>query len=388
MGAAGSSGSTAGYQLWAWGQGEGGQLGNGSVSQKTSAIQVGSEEYWLGRDPDDDKSIKLVNAQQQTLAVNNEGKLFAWGNNGYGRLGNGSTTNTSSPVQIGALTTWDNVAAASTTSAAIKTDGTLWTWGRGASGKLGNGSLTDLSSPAQVGSLTNWALVRGGYDSFSAIKTDGTLWSWGANAKGQLGDGSTTGRSSPVQIGSLTTWAQVAVATYVGAAIKTDGTLWVWGENGVGQLGTNNTTDYSSPVQVGSLTTWAEVSYHYGHTTGRGGWMAVKTDGTLWGTGTQTSTFAPEFLQPLSGEIGVGNTTTYSSPVQVGSLTDWKHVTTGWYTTMALKTDGTLWVWGRGYYGTGNGNNTAYSSPVQVGSDTAWEQIGDSAQNSRWAMRT
>ena len=284
------------------------------------------------------------------------------------------------------MTTWDNVGTSYSTSAAIKTDGTLWTWGNGQYGMLGNGSTTDISSPAQVGSLTNWSLVSKAYTSFCAIKTDGTLWSWGRNNEGQLGDGSTTNRSSPVQVGSLTTWAQASAATQVAAAIKTDGTLWVWGSNDVGQLGTSNTTDYSSPVQVGSLTNWAQVSFHLGRFIGaaKGGWMAVKTDGTLWGTGTQT-----DYTGTASGEIGVGNSTTYSSPVQIGSLTDWKHVSGGRFSTMALKTDGTLWAWGRGYYGlNGQGNTTSYSSPVQVGSLTSWAQIGESGKNTKFAMRT
>ena len=102
MGAAGSSG-TAGYQLWGWGEGEGGQRGDGTVNQKYSPVQIGSEEYWLGRDPDNTKSIKHCISGYHTLAVNNEGKLFAWGNGGYGRLGTGNTTSTSSPVQIGAF---------------------------------------------------------------------------------------------------------------------------------------------------------------------------------------------------------------------------------------------------------------------------------------------
>ena len=384
MGAAGTSGAV-GYQLWGWGEGEGGKIGNEATGQIKSPVQIGSEEYWLGRDPDDAKSTKHSIADSHVLSVNNEGKLFAWGNGGSGRLGDGSTVSKSSPVQIGALTTWDNVGTTGTTSAAIKTDGTLWTWGNGQYGQLGGGSTTDISSPAQVGSLTDWALVSKGYTSFCAIKTNGTLWSWGRNNAGQLGDGSTTNRSSPVQVGSLTTWAQASSATEVAAAIKTDGTLWVWGSNDVGQLGTSNTTDYSSPVQVGSLTTWAQVSFHYGQFIGgsRGGWMAVKTDGTLWGTGTQTDNAG------ATGEIGVGNTTTYSSPVQIGSLTNWKHVSGGRFSTLAIKTDGTLWTWGRGYYGmNAQGNNNYYSSPVQVGSDTAWYQIGQSGMHTKFAMRS
>ena len=384
MGAAGAGGAV-GYQLWAWGEGEEGKGGWGDASAKNSPVQIGSEEYWLGRDPDDANSIKQSIMESHCLTVTNAGALFAWGNDGAGRLGDGSTTNTSSPVQIGSLTNWDNVGASERTSAAVKTDGTLWTWGDGINGLLGTDSATDISSPAQVGSLTDWDIVPAGYHTMYSVKTNGTLWAWGKNTYGQIGDGSTTTRSSPVQIGSLTTWKNVAAGVGSCAAIKTDGTLWVWGRNGVGQLGTSNTTNYSSPVQVGSATNWAQVSYHLGRASPEfGGWMAVTTDGTLFGTGTQTYAYGP-----ATGEIGVGDTTTYSVPQQVGSLTDWKNVSCGNASTLAIKTDGTLWTWGRGYYGlNAQGNNNYYSSPVQIGSDTAWVQIGQSGKNTKFAMRT
>ena len=159
----------------------------------------------------------------------------------------------------------------------------------------------------------------------SAVKTDGTLWSWGQNVKGALGHGTsgTSGRvSSPVQIGSLTTWAFAAAGGKSAAAVKTDGTLWTWGYNNVGQLGLGNTTDISSPVQVGSLTNWAKVVGGYN-------WlMALKTDNTLWGWGRSG-------YNAVNG-TGTGsgaNLANISSPVQIGSDTDWRVLAT----SVALK---------------------------------------------------
>ena len=116
-------------------------------------------------------------------------------------------------------------------SLATKTDGTLWAWGEAGYGQLGNGATVDKSSPVQVGALTNWLKVAGNYEAGYSIKTDGTLWSWGKGDNGQLGVGNTTNYSSPVQVGALTTWAKlppVAGFEFCGA-IKTDGTLWTWG---------------------------------------------------------------------------------------------------------------------------------------------------------------
>jgi alpha-tubulin suppressor-like RCC1 family protein len=112
----------------------------------------------------------------------------------------------------------------------------------------------------QVGALTTWAQVAGGYAFSLAIKTDGTMWSWGFNNEGALGLNDTIIRSSPVQIGALTTWAQVAGKNGFSLAIKTDGSLWSWGFGTLGQLGLNAATNRSSPVQVGALTTWSQLA--------------------------------------------------------------------------------------------------------------------------------
>ena len=129
---------------------------------------------------------------------------------------------------------------------------------------MGLGDITGRSSPVQVGLLTNWSLVATGPLNSLAIKTDGTLWSWGDNTYGQLGDGTVTHRSSPVQIGALTTWSKVSVGAanipvHV-LAVKTDGTLWAWGGNSSGQLGQRDLVHRSSPVQVGTSTNWSSVA--------------------------------------------------------------------------------------------------------------------------------
>ena len=114
-----------------------------------------------------------------------------------------------------------------------------------------------MSSPVQIGALTTWSKVSTYYYHSAAIKTDGTLWAWGNNTNGVLGDGTTTNRSSPVQIGALTNWSQVACARYITVALKTDGTLWSWG---LGKfIGDDTTVSKSSPVQIGTQTNWSSV---------------------------------------------------------------------------------------------------------------------------------
>lgn len=286
--------------------------------------------------------------------------LYSWGRNDIGQLGLGNTTNYSSPKQIGSLTNWSFISGARPIGnfiLAIKNDGTLWTWGANGTGQLGLGNTTNYSSPKQVGSLTNWLIGSAGEVHSAAIKTDGTLWVWGNNGFGQLGLGNTTNYSSPKQVGALADWSNVSCGRYYTVAIKTNGTLWSWGANNYGKLGLGNTTYQSSPTQVGALTNWAAVCAGGIHT------LAVKTDGTLWSWGNAS----------FSGMLGLGNQTNYSSPKQVGALTDWLKVASGYSDSVAIKTTGTLWSWGKNSNGQlGLGNTTNYSSPKQVGLLTNW----------------
>jgi alpha-tubulin suppressor-like RCC1 family protein len=238
----------------------------------------------------------------------------------------------------------------------------LYAWGPNTVGELGLSDVSPRSSPTQVGALTNWSQVSAGNDHTLSVKTDGTLWAWGEGNNGRLGTGNIIDRSSPVQVGALTNWSQVSAGGSHSAAIKTDNTLWTWGRGSYGRLGHNNTIDRSSPVQVGSLSNWAQVSARNNLT----GCVAVKTDGTLWSWGANSF-----------GELGHNNTINLSSPVQVGSLSNWAEADSGSQLAFAIKTDGTIWGWGRNniYGRLGDGTVIDRSSPVQIGALTDWHQI-------------
>ena len=348
---AAAGGGDAESNLYGSGDGGEGQLGQLNTSNYFSPVQVKGTGTWTS----------AAAGQLGLNAVKDDGTLWAWGGAANGRLGNGTTTpNICSPIQIGALTTWAKVVVHRDGAHGIKTDGTLWGWGNNSQGELGKGNTTSYSSPVQIGSLTNWSSGGSRENNVFLLKTDGTIWAIGDNAQGRLGIGDTTDRSSPVQIGALTTWALIQGGYGFGHAVKIDGTIWSWGLGGNGRTGHGNTTNYSSPVQIGSLTDWAGSIASVGagdqHT------LAVKTDGTLWAWGRNNQ-----------GQLGLGDTTNRSSPVQIGSLTTWTKVSTSLNASAAVKTDGTLWTWGNGKKGKlGHGNQTYYSSPVQVGDLTTW----------------
>jgi alpha-tubulin suppressor-like RCC1 family protein len=261
--------------LWSWGQGTFGKLGHNNTAYKSSPVQVGALTNW--------SSISA--GENACMAIKTDGTLWSWGANGNGQLGQNDTVVRSSPVQVGALTNWSSVSPRNSFCIAVKTDGTLWSWGFNGQGRLGQNLAytANVSSPVQVGALTTWSKVSAGNAFCAAIKTDGTLWSWGYANVGQLGQNNTTNRSSPVQVGALTNWSSVSAGEQLCTAIKTDGTLWSWGYRGSGQLGQNDNANKSSPVQVGALTNWSSISAANAFCT------AVKTDGTLWSWGINTN---------------------------------------------------------------------------------------------------
>lgn len=343
--------------LFVWGFGGDGRLGiNVAGVSRSSPVQTASgSNNWT----------ECATGNEFSMAIKSDGTLWCWGENSRGQLGDNTVTHRSSPIQTIAFgTNWKVCAGGQQTSFAIKTDGTLWSWGSAASGVLGSNALTHRSSPEQTVAFgTNWKSVAANGHAL-AIKTDGTLWSWGLNNVGQLGDLSRTNRSSPVQVaGFATNWKQVSCGYRQTAAIKTDGTLWLWGEGGYGQIGRNSTVDSSSPVQTIAFgTDWKQVACGFRHH------GAVKTDGTLWMWGAN-----------LLGQLGTNDVIHRSSPIQTISYgNNWKHVVCKANYTIALKTDGTLWAWGsNGSFGAlGDLSTIAKSSPVQISSFNTWKSLG------------
>jgi alpha-tubulin suppressor-like RCC1 family protein len=301
--------------LWTWGKNNRGQLGDNTTTDRNSPVTtVAGGTNW-----------KQVACSYHTAAIKTDGTLWTWGRNFDGQLGDNTTTNRSSPVTVvGGGTNWKQVACGHYHTIAIKTDGVLWTWGYNASSSLGNGTTTDRSSPGTtVGGGTNWKTVSCGRYHNMALKTDGTLWSWGSDGYGQQGKGGGGTSSSPQTIiGSGYTWKQASCGHYHNMAIRMDGTLWACGRNDTGQLGDGTTSNRSSLVQVlGNGINWKQVA------AGRYGSAAIKIDGSLWVWG----------FTDAYGQRGTNYSTNYSSPVTttIGG-TNWKQIACSYVSMFAI----------------------------------------------------
>ena len=350
-------------KIFTWGYNADGALGIGHENARSSPVQVPGTTWGTGM------FTGSARSNGQTMAaVKTDGTLWTWGNNQFGARGTSSHgTHISSPIQIGSGTDWSSVSMGKQGGAAIKTDGTLYAWGLNDNGQVGDNSKVNRSSPTQIPGTT-WAKVYKTEEASMAIKTDGTLWGWGENINGELGinvGGPGLQKSSPVQVPG-TTWRSLAVGSHRATlGTKTDGTLWSWGFNEQGQLGLNQaaTTKISSPTQVPG-TNWSENISVYDYFT-----LATKTDGTLWTWGYNGH-----------GALGDNSNVSKSSPVQVPGTT-WSttdgSIASGTAMSKAVKTDGTLWVWGnnnQGQLGLNQTEPAQYSSPVQI-PGTDWTRV-------------
>jgi alpha-tubulin suppressor-like RCC1 family protein len=206
--------------------------------------------------PGIDDVIAISSGAAYNMALKSDGTVWAWGWNTNGQLGDGTVgIERHTPTQVVGLTNVIAIAATVTGwhSLAVKADGTVWAWGRNDRGQLGDGTTTDRHSPVQVSGLAGIRAVAAGSFHSVALKADGTVWAWGDNGHGQLGDGTLLERDTPVQVPSFAGVAVVTTGMTHTVVLKSDGTAWSWGGNGLsGQLGDGsfNFFDRTSPGLV------------------------------------------------------------------------------------------------------------------------------------------
>ena len=395
--------------LWAWGSNEHGNLGIGEVwvndirwgrlATQPSPVQVGNDYDWT----------HIATNETHSLGIRADGSLWSWGWNFHGQLGlgdsceqqynwNGETSTARFvPTLVCDDYVWTHISAGYYHSLAMREDGTLWAWGDVTGGKLGIGAeygSVDIfgqfrgepqTRPVQVGTDTDWVYVSAGQDNSFGIKADGSLWGWGWNCCGELGVGDVqheypnywgdlvSGRAphpSPVRIGEDYGWTHVFASACHSLGIR-NGRLFSWGWNANNQLGLGAhpgsydgvgrwvPDDQYLPTQVGTDTDWVYVS---------GGWynsFGIKTNGSLWSWG-----------QNCCGQLGIGETETDSwgmlldhdklGPIQVGTSTNWVSAGGGWSNSIGLQSDGSVWVWGNNRDG-GLGIGTTENQLVPFG---------------------
>jgi alpha-tubulin suppressor-like RCC1 family protein len=278
-----------------------------------------------------------------------DGSLWTWGESGFGWqvLGLGSNIRTQACLaRIGVETNWVNIACGGSTTLALKSDGTIWAWGENLYGQLGDGTMArERATPVRSVPGADWKQVATAGAHSVALKRDGTLWSWGNNWAGQLGDGATNHSRVPVRVGSSTNWMRIwadhsRVPVRVGSSTnwmriwangiqnvgqQTDGSLWFWGWD---YTRSQKGSSIPVPTRVSPDTNWVDV--------GMGDWMvfAIQSDGTLWAWGREAHLYT-----------GAADTNADASPVRVGADRDWRACASfAQSCPVFMKHDGSLWV--------------------------------------------
>lgn len=291
--------------------------------------------------------------------IRTDGAILCWGLNSSGQLGNGTTeTLYLRPTRAGAGSDWTLVTAGSAFTCALDVAGGASCWGANASGQLGDGTTTNKSSPNAVvsppeASDVAWSMVDAGTSHACGVRVDGTLACWGSNLRGQIGNGDNVDQRSPVNVVVAgKSWSTVSAGSEFSCAVSVDHELYCWGLNTSRQLGNGLSTNSNLPVQESTAAVdWVSVS------TGSAFACGIKLDGSRWCWGTNSL-----------GQQGDGTTTAVMNPTLIPSDAAWKRIVSGELTACGVHEDNSVSCWGDGTMGqTGQpGAETLSLSPVAL----------------------
>ena len=299
------------------------------------------------------------------LAAKADGTVWAWGTATNGRLGNGSSQGLIlSPVQATSVTSAVAVAAGMSHSLVLKSDGTVWAFGQNEHGKLGDGTTTDRTTAVQVIGLTGIVAIAAGRDASYAVQSDGAggglVWAWGGNEFGDLGDGSTLARTTPVRVTGLpVNVSQIAAVDRGAIALGVDGKIYAWGRNDTGQAGIGSTAVQTAAQPAAVLSSVRTIGAGASHL------LAIDATARSWAWG-------------LNGpHLGLGNTFSFPSLIPERSdLSDALLLSGAETHTVAVMADGSMTAFGANSGRLGDGTSTSSGVPVAVASlslaDNTW----------------
>ncbi len=339
-------------RAYSWGSNGFGQLGDGTTAAHPAPAPL--------RQPDGVRFTEIEGGYVHAVALASDGDAYAWGDNGSGQLGDGTTTghSTPQPVPAPAGVTFTGVSAGYSHSLALGSDGNVYAWGANDSAQLGDGTRTTRSTPVAIPAPAGktFTAVSGGETHSLALASDGSVYAWGSNLSGKLGDGTTTDRLQPVRVSAPAgvTFTAVAAGRTHSVALASDGSVYTWGNNQYGQLGDGTTTNRPAPVEAALPSGVAAVAIAAGEYFT----VALGSDGVAYAWG------ANQF-----GRLGDGTTTNRTTPVPVlvpaGATV--ARLAVGEAHVLAVTGGGATLSWGYNSSGQlGDGTNTTRPTPAPI----------------------
>ncbi|MEF2174968.1 MAG: hypothetical protein V3575_00740, partial [Candidatus Absconditabacteria bacterium] len=247
-------------KVYCWGRGYYGRLGEGST---LSSVHIKSPKPITSNE----SFVKISLGTAFTCGITNNGKLYCWGGNTKGQIGDGTTNTRTTPVEIDPSNNYKDISLGSDFACAIREDNKLYCWGGYSYLLIGDGSFVDKKVPTVVQTSLTFREISSGGHHFCGITNDGKLYCWGNGANGVLGNGSNTDILSPFLVDTVNSYISLSTSVYHTCGVTTDGKLYCWGENDSGQIGNGTTNNQYSPVQIDSSNKYKSIFAGYRHST-------------------------------------------------------------------------------------------------------------------------
>jgi alpha-tubulin suppressor-like RCC1 family protein len=300
--------------VWSWGNGGSGQLGDGDWTNTATPVQAAGLSNVV--------AIIVPPAGDYTLALDAHGKVWSWGANGNGQLGRHDSLyeNEDSSAIVPGLSNIVAIAGGSGHAIALRSDGTVWAWGDNAYGDLGDGSGTQRDYAAPVPGLTNAIAITSGECQCFTICAKGTVLGWGLNEDWELGIGNADDQSEPVLVSSLTNAVALSGGLFHSIALLSNGSIKAWGANYFGEIGNISSSTPVSVTGLSNITSIACGAVHnlFINTNGNIFAWGYDADGEFGDGGADSGSTAPYFLGTVSNVTAIGGGYS-SSIVSVGN---------------------------------------------------------------------
>lgn len=245
-------GTSAAY---CWGYNGNGQLGDGTTTQRSSPTIVSGGFLW---------SKISAKGAYYSCGVRSNNSGYCWGYNGTGAIGDGTTTDRLTPRLVNGGYAWSHISAGGRyaeygTTCGVTTSNVGYCWGYNGYGEIGDNTTTQRLSPTLVSGAHAWSFIESGGIHSCGVTTGGDMYCWGYNGNGAIGDGTTTQRNIPRLVNGGYSWSAVGVGQLHSCGLNTAGKMYCWGYNAYGQLGNGNYVNQTAPVAVFGAKTWRKV---------------------------------------------------------------------------------------------------------------------------------